>query len=130
MDTVKRDCMIRALKQFAEPSITKSKNDTTNSRRVVFSHLPDKNTINELFQNVSVKVADRPGGYTRIIKLGNRPGDNAEMCFIELVDYNETYTKEEGTKKRTRRSRRGGGSKANTETQAPQSEAKTEETAE
>ena len=120
----------KALKQFVEPLITKSKNDTTNSRRVVFSHLQDKNAINELFQNVSVKVADRPGGYTRIIKLGNRLGDNAEMCFIELVDYNEQYGKDEGTKKRTRRSRRGSSSNASTESQAPQSEAAPEESAE
>ena len=97
----------KALKQFIEPLITKSKNDTTNSRRVVFRSLQDKYAISELFQEISVKVADRPGGYTRIIKLGNRLGDNAEMCFIELVDYNENLAKEVGTKKRTRRSRRG-----------------------
>lgn len=119
----------KALKQFVEPLITKSKNDTTNSRRVVFSHLQDKKAINELFQNISVKVADRPGGYTRIIKLGNRLGDNASMCFIELVDYNETYGKDEGSKKRTRRSRRGGGFKAKTE-QVQSTEAKSEESAE
>lgn len=95
----------KALKQFVEPLITRSKNDTTNSRRVVFSKLQDKEVLVELFQNVSVKVADRPGGYTRIIKLGNRLGDNAEMCFIELVDYNENMSSGKKTKKRrTRRS--------------------------
>ena len=97
----------KALKQYVEPLITKSKNDTTNSRRVVFSHLQSKEAITELFQEVSVKVADRPGGYTRVIKLGNRLGDNAEMCFIELVDYNEHFDVAKGGKKRTRRSRRG-----------------------
>lgn len=97
----------KALKQFVEPLITRSKNDTTNSRRVVFSKLQDKEVLVELFQNVSVKVADRPGGYTRIIKLGNRPGDNAEMCFIELVDYNENMSSGKKTKKRrTRRSKK------------------------
>ena len=78
----------KALKKFVEPLITKSKNDTTNSRRVVFSNLQDKYAVTELFKEISVKIADRPGGYTRIIKTGNRLGDNAEMCFIELVDYN------------------------------------------
>ncbi len=97
----------KALKQFVEPLITRSKNDTTNSRRVVFSKLQDKEVLVELFQNVSVKVADRPGGYTRIIKLGNRLGDNAEMCFIELVDYNENMSSGKKTKKRrTRRSKK------------------------
>ena len=79
----------KALKKFVEPLITKSKEDTTNSRRVVFSNLQDKIAVTELFKEISVKIADRPGGYTRIIKTGNRLGDNAEMCFIELVDYNE-----------------------------------------
>lgn len=97
----------KALKQYVEPLITKSKNDTTNSRRVVFSHLQDKNTVTELFQVVSEKVADRPGGYTRIIKLGNRLGDNAEMCFIELVDFNENFKADKAPKKRTRRSKKG-----------------------
>ena len=78
----------KALKKFVEPLITKSKEDTTNSRRVVFSNLQDKIAVTELFKEISVKIADRPGGYTRIIKTGNRLGDNAEMCFIELVDYN------------------------------------------
>ncbi|MGL4805621.1 MAG: 50S ribosomal protein L17 [Bacteroidales bacterium] len=98
----------KALKKFVEPLITRSKEDTTNSRRVVFSHLQDKNVITELFKEVSVKVADRPGGYTRIIKTGNRLGDNAEMCFIELVDYNEHMAKTAEVKKstRTRRSKK------------------------
>ncbi|MGL4853489.1 MAG: 50S ribosomal protein L17 [Phocaeicola sp.] len=98
----------KALKKFVEPLITRSKDDTTNSRRVVFSSLQDKNAITELFQEISVKVADRPGGYTRIIKTGNRLGDNAEMCFIELVDYNEHMAKSTEAKKttRTRRSKK------------------------
>ena len=98
----------KALKKFIEPLITKSKNDTTNSRRVVFSNLQDKYAVTELFKEISVKIADRPGGYTRIIKTGNRLGDNAEMCFIELVDYNENMAKDKATKKatRTRRSKK------------------------
>jgi len=106
----------KALKKFVEPLITKSKDDTTNSRRVVFSNLQDKIAVTELFKEISVKIADRPGGYTRIIKTGNRLGDNAEMCFIELVDYNENMAKEKVAKKatRTRRSK-----KATTEAAAP-----------
>ena len=98
----------KALKKFVEPLITKSKEDTTNSRRVVFSNLQDKFAVTELFKEISVKVGDRPGGYTRIIKTGNRLGDNAEMCFIELVDYNENMAKEKVAKKatRTRRSKK------------------------
>ena len=98
----------KALKKFVEPLITKSKDDTTNSRRVVFSNLQDKFAVTELFKEISVKVADRPGGYTRIIKTGHRLGDNAEMCFIELVDYNENMAKEKVAKKatRTRRSKK------------------------
>ena len=88
--------------------ITKAKEDTTNSRRVVFSNLQDKIAVTELFKEISVKIADRPGGYTRIIKTGHRLGDNAEMCFIELVDYNENMAKEKVAKKatRTRRSKK------------------------
>jgi large subunit ribosomal protein L17 len=82
----------KALRTYVEPLLTKSKDDSTNSRRVVFSYLQDKDAITTLFREISVKIADRPGGYTRIIKTGNRIGDNADMCFIELVDYNETYT--------------------------------------
>ena len=98
----------KALKKFVEPLITKAKDDTTNSRRVVFSNLQDKYAVTELFKEISVKIADRPGGYTRIIKTGNRLGDNAEMCFIELVDYNENMLKTKEAKKttRTRRSRK------------------------
>ena len=98
----------KALKKFVEPLITKSKEDTTNSRRVVFSNLQDKMAVTELFKEISVKIADRPGGYTRIIKTGHRLGDNAEMCFIELVDYNENMAKEKVAKKatRTRRSKK------------------------
>ena len=98
----------KALKKFVEPLITKSKEDTTNSRRVVFSNLQDKIAVTELFKEISVKIADRPGGYTRIIKTGHRLGDNAEMCFIELVDYNENMAKEKVAKKatRTRRSKK------------------------
>ena len=118
----------KALKKFVEPLITKSKNDTTNSRRVVFSYLQDKYAVTELFKEISVKVADRPGGYTRIIKLGNRLGDNAEMCFIELVDYDENMAKDKVAKKatRTRRSKKS----ASSATEAPVAEATTEAPAE
>lgn len=95
----------KALKVFVEPLITKSKEDSTHNRRVVFSRLRNKYAVTELFKEVSVKVADRPGGYTRIIKLGNRLGDNAEMAMIELVDYNTTYAPKATKKKATRRSR-------------------------
>jgi len=96
----------KALRVYAEPLLTKSKDDTTNSRRVVFSYLQNKEAVTELFQNISQKIADRPGGYTRILRTGIRMGDNAEMCIIELVDYNENMLKEKATKKaaRTRRS--------------------------
>ncbi len=96
----------KALKKVIEPIITKSKEDTTHSRRLVFQDLQSKAAVTELFQNVSQKIADRPGGYTRIIKTGNRLGDNASMCFIELVDYNENMLKEKkvAAKGRTRRS--------------------------
>ncbi|MDF9830267.1 50S ribosomal protein L17 [Parabacteroides sp. PF5-6] len=97
----------KALRKYVEPIINKSKTDTTHSRREVFSTLQDKYAVTELFQEVAQKVADRPGGYTRIIKTGNRLGDNAAMCFIELVDYNENMLKEKAAKKaRTRRSRK------------------------
>lgn len=103
----------RELRKYVEPLITRSKDNTTHNRRIVFSYLQNKETVTELFSTVSAKVGDRPGGYTRIIKTGHRQGDNADMCMIELVDFNEIYTgskKEETTK--TRRSRRGGGAKA------------------
>jgi large subunit ribosomal protein L17 len=103
----------KALKQFVEPLVTKSKEDTTHNRRIVFSRLRQKEAVAELFRDVAVKVGDRPGGYTRIIKLGNRLGDNADMALIELVDYNETYNVGKATKKKsTRRSRRGSGASA------------------
>ena len=93
--------------------ITKSKEDTTHNRRIVMSRLRQKDAVIELFRDVAVKVGDRPGGYTRIIKLGNRKGDAADMAMIELVDYNELYNAGKATKKKsTRRSRRGGGSSA------------------
>ena len=96
----------KALKQFVEPLITKSKNDTTHNRRLAFSALRDKYAVAELFRGVSKKVGDRPGGYTRVIKMGNRLGDNASMAMIELVDFNEFYNNEKAaTKKSTRRSR-------------------------
>jgi large subunit ribosomal protein L17 len=82
----------KALKQFVEPLVTKSKEDTTHNRRIVFSRLRNKYAVTELFREVSAKVGDRPGGYTRIIKLGNRLGDNASMAMIELVDYNDIYS--------------------------------------
>ena len=94
----------KALKKYAEPLVTKSKEDTTNSRRVVFSYLQDKTAITELFTVVAQKVGDRPGGYTRIIKTGFRPSDNAPMCFIELVDFDENMAKTPKKAKRTRRS--------------------------
>ena len=106
----------KALKQFVEPMITKSKEDTTHNRRIVFSRLRQKEAVVELFRDVAAKVGDRPGGYTRIIKLGNRLGDNAEMALIELVDYNDIYNAGAKKKKSTRRSRRGGKS---TSTVAP-----------
>ncbi|NQX85770.1 MAG: 50S ribosomal protein L17 [Flavobacteriaceae bacterium] len=98
----------KALKQFVEPLVTKSKSDTTHNRRIVFSKLRQKYAVTELFRDVAPKVGDRPGGYTRIIRLGNRLGDNAEMAMIELVDYNEIYNAGDKKKKSTRRSRRGG----------------------
>ena len=97
----------KALKKYVEPLITKAKEDSTNSRRVVFSYLQNKEAIKELFGPVAEKVGDRPGGYTRIIKLGFRQGDAASICFIELVDFDPEMAKGE-VKKKTRRSRRGG----------------------
>jgi large subunit ribosomal protein L17 len=98
----------KALKQFVEPMITKSKVDTTHNRRIAMAKLRQKDVVTELFRDVAVKIGDRPGGYTRIIKLGNRLGDNADMAMIELVDYNEIYNAGKVEKKTTRRSRRGG----------------------
>ena len=117
----------KALKQFVEPLVTKSKEDTTHNRRIVFSKLRDKNAISELFREVAPKVGDRPGGYTRVIKLGNRLGDNADMALIELVDFNEIYNTEKPEKKKS--TRRAGRGKKSTETAAPETEetASTEE---
>lgn len=95
----------KALRKYVEPLLNKSKEDTTHSRRVVFSNLQDKVAVSELFKEISVKIADRPGGYTRIIKTGNRLGDNASMCFIELVDYDDNMAKDKVAKKTTRRRR-------------------------
>lgn len=103
----------KALRGFVEPLITKAKEDTTHSRRVVFRYLQDKESVKALFDDISDKVAQRPGGYTRILKTGNRLGDNADMCVMELVDYNEALLKEaKPAKAKTRRSRRGGKSAA------------------
>jgi len=112
----------KALRMYVEPLITKAKEDTTHSRRVVFSYLQDKHAVSELFREVAVKIADRPGGYTRILKTGSRLGDNADMCIIELVDFNEAMlaAKEEAAKPKRRRSRRGGSKK--TEAAAPVAE--------
>jgi large subunit ribosomal protein L17 len=111
----------KALKQFVEPLITKSKAENnqstekgTHNRRIVFKYLRNKYAVTELFSEVSEKIGDRPGGYTRIIKLGNRLGDNADMAMIELVDFNELYNADKPKKKTTRRSRRGGGAKTET----------------
>ena len=104
----------RELKKYIEPLVTKSKVDSTHNRRTVFAYLHSKEAVTELFREVAVKVGDRPGGYTRIIKTGNRLGDNAEMCLIELVDFNELYGADKAAKKNTRRSRK----KADVETVA------------
>lgn len=95
----------KALRKYVEPLLTKSKNDTTHSRRIIFSYLQDKESLKELFGEVAGKIANRPGGYTRILKTGNRLGDNADMCIIELVDYNENMlvATAEGAKPKTRR---------------------------
>ncbi len=114
----------KALRLYVEPLLTKSKEDTTHSRRIVFSYLRQKEVVSELFGEVAQKIANRPGGYTRILKLGNRLGDNAEMCMIELVDYNTTYTdvKKEEVKKTTRRRRSSSAKKE----EAPAAEAPVE----
>ena len=104
----------KALRSYIEPLITKSKNDTTHSRRIVFSYLKQKDAITELFSEISTKIADRPGGYTRIIKLSNRLGDNAQMAFIELVDYNDDYATNKPKRKKSRRTRRKSSSEPTT----------------
>lgn len=108
----------KALRVYVEPLITKSKTDSTHSRRTVFSYLGSKDAVSELFRDIAPKVAGRPGGYTRIIRLGYRLGDNAEMCMIELVDFNELMLNDTTKKSSTRRSRRGGASKAAATTEA------------
>jgi len=119
----------KALRVYVEPLITKSKDDSTASRRVVFSYLQNKYAVTELFSTVATKVADRPGGYTRIIKLGNRPSDDAEMAFIELVDFDENMAKTEAKKTRTRRSRKSS-AKAEAPAEAAAEEVKAEDAAE
>ena len=124
----------RSLRGYVEPLITRSKEDTTHSRRVVFSYLQDKKAVNELFREISAKILNRPGGYTRILKTGNRPGDNADMCIIELVDYNENMLASTTTKaKAAKKSRRGGSAKKKAETveakAAPENVSSTEESA-
>lgn len=115
----------KELRRYVEPLLTKSKNDTTHSRRVVFSYLQNKYSVKTLFDEVAVKISHRPGGYTRIIKLENRLGDNADMCIIELVDFNETLLAEAApAKTKTRRSRRGSGKAA--DATKPTQEAKAE----
>ena len=117
----------KALRVYVEPLLTKSKEDNTHSRRVVFSYLQNKDAVTELFREISVKIAERPGGYTRIIKTGARLGDNAEMCMIELVDYNENLLTEKGAaQKSTRRRRRGGAKKEETAAAPASTEAKAE----
>lgn len=118
----------KALKKFVEPLITKAKSDTTHNRRVVFSALRNKYAVSELFRDIAEKVADRPGGYTRIIKVGSRMGDNASMAMIELVDFNDTYVTNKPAKKRSRR--RGGKKKADAPAPAAAAAEATEELAE
>jgi large subunit ribosomal protein L17 len=120
----------KALRTYVEPLITKAKSDTTHSRRTVFSYLQNKESIQSLFGEVASRTAERPGGYTRIVKLGDaRLGDAAEMCMMELVDFNDLYKKDDGAKKgKTRRSRKGGkkaeGAEEATEAEAPAKEPK------
>ena len=116
----------KALRQYIEPIITKSKEDTTHNRRVAFQYLKNKYAVTELFKNISVKVADRPGGYLRIIKLGNRQGDAAEMAMIEFVDYNDVYVSGKD-KKTTRRSRRSKSKTSEPKAEEAKSEEKSEE---
>jgi len=110
----------KELRKYVEPLVTKSKEDTTHSRRIVFSYLKNKYAVTELFREVAPKVGDRPGGYTRIIKLGNRQGDNAEMVMIELVDFNEIYNPKGNVAKKAKSTRRG--RKKATSTDEPTSE--------
>lgn len=115
----------KALRMYAEPLINRAKNDTTPNRRLVFSYLQNKEAVKELFQSVAEKIANRPGGYTRILKTGNRLGDNAKTCFIELVDYNENMLKDKAAKKtgRTRRSSKKSAAAEAPATETPAAEA-------
>jgi large subunit ribosomal protein L17 len=121
----------KELRKYVEPLLTRGKDDSTHSRRIVFSYLQEKEAIKELFGPVAQKIADRPGGYTRIIKLGTRLGDNAERAMIELVDFNEVYAAKTEEKRKTRRSRKGGKAEASVaeESAATTSEAPSEEAA-
>jgi large subunit ribosomal protein L17 len=117
----------KSLRSYVEPLITKTKEDSTHSRRVVFSYLQDKGAVTELFREVAGKVANRPGGYTRILKTGNRAGDNADMCIIELVDYNENMLGGKTDKKaKTTRRRKASGKKAEPKVEEAAIEAKVE----
>jgi len=122
----------KALRTFVEPLITKSKDDSTHSRRLVFSYLQNKEAVSELFREISKKILERPGGYTRILKTGNRMGDNAEMCLIELVDYNEVMlaVKDDGKAKATRRKRSTKKKAVEPESKETKAEVKSEEKAE
>jgi large subunit ribosomal protein L17 len=117
----------KELRKFVEPLITKSKTDSTHSRRTVFSYLKQKEVVTELFRDVAPKVVGRPGGYTRIIKTGNRVGDNAEMCMIELVDFNTVYVKDAKGTSTAKKSRRGAGKKKTEVSVAPATETPKEE---
>ncbi|HNA19517.1 MAG TPA: 50S ribosomal protein L17 [Chitinophagaceae bacterium] len=119
----------KALRVYVEPLITKGRTNTTHQRRVVFSYLQDKEAVTELFSTIAEKIAGRPGGYTRIIKLGARPGDNAETAMIELVDFNEVYGKGKGeAKTAAKKTRRSGGAKKKAEVaDAPEAEEKAAE---
>jgi len=120
----------KALKRYIEPLITRSKDDSTHARRVVFSYLQDKEAVSELFRDVAAKVGDRPGGYTRIIKLGNRLGDNADMCIIELVDFNENLLAEKAAAKKSSSRRRRGAKKKTEESAAVEATTEVEEAVE
>ena len=119
----------KALRMYVEPLLTKSKEDSTHARRLVFSYLQNKQAVSALFRDISAKIADRPGGYTRILKTGNRLGDNADMCFIELVDFNENLLKAKSTAKKEKTTRRRGGKKkATAKVDVPAAEVKDENT--
>ena len=120
----------KALRMYAEPLISRAKEDSMANRRLVFSYLQNKEAVTELFREISQKIADRPGGYTRILKTGNRLGDNAKTCFIELVDYNENMLKDKKEAKKTRRTRRAGKAAPKAEEAAAATEAPAAESAE